>query len=587
MSLCPIQNVLVVDFNHARGPEIEFCFPEVLESERPDSWNILPFQALPDGSHLHDEDYSYFTVITDKPDCPTAFGISCNRQLKSENLKVKSKEVTRSTIQKAVLVLTSTPHVFAHIKDKLGAVTRAYFSQLDFDNRDILEKFYEALVARLTNTTDDQSLYTGMPVRQLVHDFRYKVLQLLKSVLLERRILFFGTNIEQLCTAQYSVLSLIPHLLEHLKYCGDPTLSQPEATIRRQETLKTSDRKSMMRYMGMPLQPFNKGSFFGPYTPLQQVELLERTSSYLIGTSNSLFLHAKEKHCDILVNVDNNTIEILEPSLKPALSLSTADRKWADSITTLVEETWDQRSPDIPTTRSFAGSEEHIRNLFEKYIFAMCSLVRYDQYVVERSNTSRPPSPESLLDIEHDVQLSDYGLAFLMHWKKTENFRLWNKFCDTECFDVIEPRHPVIQRNLTVADVQARLSVAVQDLKLDEKTAHTRAAIERTWASGSMKVNKFFSDAAANAEAYREQLRVSAASMPEEEEAKGTRVMATSSKDNQVEHPKDAALPLFQMPADLSSAKSYLTTLKSRWTWNSPAIDETPPTKLETAGLPP
>lgn len=573
----PILNVLVVDFHHARGPEIEFCFPEVEESRRPESWNILSFQALPDGSHLHDEDYSYFTVITGDPECPTAFGISCNRQLKSDELKNRPKDVTRSTIQKAIVVLTSTPHVFAHVKDKLGAVTRAYFSQLDFTDQDILERFYEALVSRLENYRDENALFTGMPIRSLIHDFRWRVLILLKALLLEKRILYFGTNIEQLCTAQYSVLSLLPGLLQHLEYCGDPSLSKPEDVNRRQQSLKTSDRASVMRYMGMPLQPFNKGGFFGPYTPLQQVDLLEDpgTVSYMIGTSNSLFLHAKDKHCDVLVNVDTKTIEILDPTLKPPLAMSTADRKWADAISTLVEETWDPRNPDMPNTRTFAGSEEDIRTMFERYIFSLCAVVKYDQYLVSRSSPSRPPSPESMHDIEHDAQMADYGRAFIRVWKTTENFRLFNKYCDDECFDITEPRHPVIERNLTVADVQARLSTAVQDLKLDERTAQTRAAIKSTWTTGSLKVGKFFTEAS---EAYREGRK----QQQQADEANNLETVSTASKDKsessewshisktvteQTEETQGTnAVESAPLAAEFNAAKSYLSGFKSRWT---------------------
>lgn len=590
----PILNVLVVDFHHARGPEIEFCFPDVEESKRPESWNILSFQALPDGSHLHDEDYSYFTVITGDPDCPTAFGISCNRQLKSTELKNRPEDVTRSTIQKAIVVLTSTPHVFAHVKDKLGAVTRAYFSQLDFTDRDILEKFHEALVSRLVNYKDENALFTGMPVRRLIHDFRWRVLTLLKALLLEKRILYFGTNIEQLCTAQYSVLSLLPGLLEHLEFCGDPSLSKPEDVNRKQESLKTSDRSSVMRYMGMPLQPFNKGAFFGPYTPLQQVDLLEDpgTNSYMIGTSNSLFLHAKDRHCDVLVNVDTKTIEILDPSLKPPLAMSTADRKWAEAITTLVEETWDPRNPDMPNTRTFAGSEENIRAMFERYIFSLCAVVKYDQYLNRHSSPSRPPSPETLHDIEHDAQMDDYGRAFIRVWKTTENFRLFNKYCDDECFDITEPRHPVVERNLTVADVQARLSTAVQDLKLDERTAQTRAAIKNTWTTGSSVVGKFFSEAS---EVLREQRKQAQETNPEtvsiasKEKSESSDWSAISKPTTEHEEPEDPS-PLAN---EFNMAKSYLSGFKSRWTkaFAQPApvdrqiLDHLPPTPAEIDAL--
>lgn len=55
------------------------------------------------------EDYSYFHLVPASPHPTTIFGISCNRQIKSADLLVKDEEVTRSTVQKAVVVLAAKP----------------------------------------------------------------------------------------------------------------------------------------------------------------------------------------------------------------------------------------------------------------------------------------------------------------------------------------------------------------------------------------------------------------------------------------------------------------------------------------------
>ena len=74
------------------------------------------------------EDYSYFHLVPTSPHPTTIFGISCNRQMKAEDLLVKNEEVTRSTVQKAVVVLASKP-LFGPIRDRLGVVTQALFEQ--------------------------------------------------------------------------------------------------------------------------------------------------------------------------------------------------------------------------------------------------------------------------------------------------------------------------------------------------------------------------------------------------------------------------------------------------------------------------
>lgn len=78
---------------------------------------------------------------------------------------------------------------------------------------------------------------------------------------------------------------------------------------------------AVLAYMGLPLQIFGKvrisstdypgrsnfsqGSMFGPYTPLQQLDLLadHGTKSYVVGSTNSLLLQQKDRYSDILVNV--------------------------------------------------------------------------------------------------------------------------------------------------------------------------------------------------------------------------------------------------------------------------------------------
>jgi Transport protein Avl9 len=104
---------------------------------------------------------------------------------------------------------------------------------------------------------------------------------------------------------QYSLLSLIPLLLSYLDDSGDPKLNNLPNQLKRATSLKTSDRLSLLSYMGLPLQIFCQGMFFGPYTPLQQIDMLENegTKGYLIGSTNSLFLQRKERHADIVVNV--------------------------------------------------------------------------------------------------------------------------------------------------------------------------------------------------------------------------------------------------------------------------------------------
>jgi hypothetical protein len=47
--------VMVIDFHHARGPEIELCIGEEdIDVVTKNDWSLLPFMALSDGAHAYE-----------------------------------------------------------------------------------------------------------------------------------------------------------------------------------------------------------------------------------------------------------------------------------------------------------------------------------------------------------------------------------------------------------------------------------------------------------------------------------------------------------------------------------------------------
>ena len=95
-------------------------------------FELLPFQALSDGAHGASEEFSWFTIPAKDASSILAtslFGMSCTRQIDSKRLKHRSVDVTRSTVQKAVVVLTDEPQYFGQFRERLSAVTNAWFAQ--------------------------------------------------------------------------------------------------------------------------------------------------------------------------------------------------------------------------------------------------------------------------------------------------------------------------------------------------------------------------------------------------------------------------------------------------------------------------
>ncbi|KAJ5359627.1 uncharacterized protein N7496_012040 [Penicillium cataractarum] len=516
MAVQPKQNpiVLVIDFHHARGPEIELCIGDEGTSPATDNdWSLLPFMALSDGAHLSTEEFSYFTLRqreTSTAPATSLFGIACSRQLDSSLLINRPPEVTRSTVQKAVVVVTDSPQRVGQLREKLSVVTSAWFAQRDFSDIDILRKFREGLVISLLNDeSKDQNL--GLSLREMIHEFKYQTLVLFKGLLLQPKMLFFGTRCERLCMIQFSLISLIPGLINSLQDCADPAFDSYAETVEKPTSLKTSDRSSLLAYMGLPLQIFGKGSMFGPYTPLQQLDLLadDGTKSYVVGSTNSLLLQQKDRYSDILINLDEDSISISSLPLRNALILSVADRRWIDLLTQIVNDTWDEAHPSRPKTLGFMGSEEFIRLQFEEYLLALLSCMKYHEELSSFSSGDSPHRSRAQLqtfNIEGDPAL-DFGVEFLAQWQKTSNYALFSKLTsDALLFSITEPRHPSAG-GLTMEDVQRRLSQQVADLHLDERVREGREALNRHLSTGQKKVsaafNSFWSDIESMREAQR------------------------------------------------------------------------------------
>ncbi|TDL17234.1 hypothetical protein BD410DRAFT_730247 [Rickenella mellea] len=496
----------LVDFNHLVGPKIEFSDGAIFEDD--EISKILPFLALPDGAHMTTEDYSYFHLVpspsfspsslstplpsssisasttkTKSIPIPTAtttiFGISCNRQIKSSELIARDTEVvTRSTVQKAVVVLASKP-VFGPIRDKLGVVTRALFNQRDFRETDILVAFRESLETSLRTQLTESGLYMG--TRELVHTFRSRTLILLKALMLQKRIMFYGHPVEKLCTYQYSLISLIPGLLQTLDDCGSPPLASRAPTLERPTSLRTSDRKSLLAYLGLPLDIFGKEAFFQPYLPLQQMDLVKETKSWLCGSTNSILTQQKE--IDLLINIETNTFEFRDPKLERSAGLTPADRLWMDEVVKDVNEGWNESDPTRPTGMHFKGSDDYLRTKFEEYVSSALASVKYADFLGkgEKQNVLITDTSGG----SDGNAIADFNPLWISEFRQTNAFEVWNRITDPLLFDIVEARHPCAAKPNVVTDIGLRLQEGLQDLKLEQQLAPTREAISRTIATGS------------------------------------------------------------------------------------------------------
>jgi hypothetical protein len=236
---------------------------------------------------------------------------------------------------------------------------------------------------------------------------------------------------------------------------------------------------------------------------LQQLDILADygTKSYIVGSTNSLLLQQKDRYSDILINLDETTINITSSSLRSALTLSAADRRWMDFITQSVNDTWDDANPDRPSTLGYVGSEEFIRLQFEEYLESLISAVKYHNYLAVNLHNPKAHLP----DVEGDPS-TDFGADWIEAWKRTENYRIWNNHTEIHVFDIVAPKHPCAG-GMTIEDVQRRLAQQVQELHLDERFASGKEVLGRNLAAGKERASTVFNKLYSDMEAIRESQR--------------------------------------------------------------------------------
>lgn len=145
--------------------------------------------------HRSTEDFSYFTLLkpaTETEPATSLFGISCTRQMDSSALINRPADVTRSTVQKAVVVIADNPQTFGTLRERLSVVTHAWFAQREFTDTEILRRFQESLADEkergLLSEDENRDAYLGMSLREMIHEFRWQTLVLLKCCLLQPKV---------------------------------------------------------------------------------------------------------------------------------------------------------------------------------------------------------------------------------------------------------------------------------------------------------------------------------------------------------------------------------------------------------------
>lgn len=434
-------HILVVGFHHQKGCTVEYIHPPLTSSTKdssltnqlPPEWRHLPHLALPDGCHNYEEDASYFILhahegMVGGEGMQAVYGVACCRQIDSKEVK-PSVDVTRSTVQKSVCVLSKYPF-FGSVEAKLSQVTQAYFEVKDFSDISILHDAMSSLNSTFSSTKPPLgALQVGLSQQSQILKFGHRLLQIFKALLLHKRVLVCGVPTNEVCKTILGILSLFPKALESFVKPGQ----------------KTADD------CGFPLQIFTSPFSIQPYLCLQQMDTLAVEDSHLlVGVANPLFQKHYSKYCDVYVNMEDSVIDVKDAGLRSILYLTSADLRFCDYVLTSVQEVT-SATPNWNPSKSatgWFGSNEWVRSQFKLYLLSLLST--------------------SLCNQRESVE--DFGHRFMEQWLKSFVFVNW-KLSHKKCAGMakVEPVH-VCHGDMTLKDIKLRLSVQASEYGISDQS---------------------------------------------------------------------------------------------------------------------
>uniref|UniRef100_A0AC35TMH5 ShKT domain-containing protein n=1 Tax=Rhabditophanes sp. KR3021 TaxID=114890 RepID=A0AC35TMH5_9BILA len=220
MNTSNILHIMVVGFHHKKGCEIEFCWPPLGNNELPNEddiplkWANLSSLSMPDGAHNLDKDVVYFLLPSLETPNRAVFGISCYRQIATKDLKAIGNGVTRSSVQKAVVIISKIP-LYGALRLKIEDITKSYFDEKDFSLINVLKEAYVDLNNRFKETDTKDETSTAAPevsLKAFLNGVIGKptMLSIFKLILLEKKVLFHIFPAQKLGDIMLGIASLFP-----------------------------------------------------------------------------------------------------------------------------------------------------------------------------------------------------------------------------------------------------------------------------------------------------------------------------------------------------------------------------------------
>ena len=187
----------------------------------------------------------------------------------------------------------------------------------------------------------------------------------------------------------------------------------------------------------------------------------------------------KKGVAEVIVDIEKDKIDILDPDLKRALQLTTEDLRFTDY---LVKQACLETGSDIFLDGvGWEGGDEWVRAQFRLYL--LCLL----RTILNCSDEEASANPE----------LNKFNMSFIDMWKKTMNYRLWrehvsNESLDIEAFVNLPALHPY-SGNLSIGDVKLHISNTMTSSEGGKKVTQAVASTGRAVAGGISTAKGVFS----------------------------------------------------------------------------------------------
>jgi hypothetical protein len=359
----------------------------------------------------------------------------------------------------------------------------------------------------------------GLSARKLIQTLTYRSLVLFKLFLLERKVLFFQSPVLDLCTFFLTLLSLHPGMLEqglNESACSVPLDTPPDSLSPEieerpisvagsvksidgsvksieEESANSADKDIGVSRLpsltqtgnitneevGLPLRVFGRGNLCHPYLSLSFIDTLSQpcVRGYMIGATNMLFKQ-KKGVSEVIIDIEKDKIDILDPGLKHKLQLTTEDLRFIDFI--IKQVSLENGSDIFLDGVGWEGGDEWIRAQFRMYILCLLrTVLNSDQ------------------DQTSTYELHRFNPSFVQMWKKTMNYRLWrehvsNETTDIESFVSLPPLHPC-SGQLSINDMRLHLSNTMGSTESGKKVTQALGNTGRAVAGGISSAKGVFS----------------------------------------------------------------------------------------------